>query len=99
MSNFAYRIIKAKWSNTEKVSFLAGIKVKGTDEVGLVNNITRIISSEYNINMRSLNFDTNDGLFDGTIMVYVYDTNHLTELIKKLKKVSGVIHAMRIDSN
>jgi GTP pyrophosphokinase len=49
--------------------------------------------------MRSLNFDTNDGLFDGTIMVYVYDTNHLTELIKKLKKVSGVIHAMRIDSN
>jgi GTP pyrophosphokinase len=99
MSNFAYRIVKAKWSNTEKVSFLAGIKVTGTDEVGLVNNITSIISSEYNINMRSLSFDTNDGLFDGTVMVYVYDTNHLTELIKKLKKVSGVMKVFRIDSN
>lgn len=96
MSNFAYRIVKAKWTNSEKISFLAGIKITGTDEVGIVNNITNIISSEYNVNMRSISFDTNDGIFEGTVMVYVQDTNHLTELIKKLKKVSGVVKVYRI---
>jgi len=98
MSNFGYRIVKAKWIGSERISFLAGIKVTGTDEVGIVNNITRIISSEYNVNMRSISFDTNEGLFDGTIMVYVQDTHHLTGLIKKLKQVSGVMKVFRIDS-
>jgi GTP pyrophosphokinase len=99
MSNFAYRIVKAKWTNEEKISFLAGINVQGIDEVGIVNNITRIISNELNVNMRSLSFDSNDGIFDGTIMVFVNDTNHLTELIDKLKKVPGVQRAFRMDGN
>lgn len=96
MSNFAYRIVKAKWTNSEKISFLAGIKITGTDDVGIVNNITNVISSEYNVNMRSISFETNDGIFEGTIMVFVQDTNHLTELIKKLKKVLGVVKVFRI---
>ncbi len=99
MSNFAYRVVKAKWTNQESISFLAGIKVTGTDEVGIVNNITKIISNELNVNMRSISFDTNDGIFEGTIMVFVNDTNHLTDLMKKLKKVSGVITVNRVDSN
>jgi GTP diphosphokinase / guanosine-3',5'-bis(diphosphate) 3'-diphosphatase len=99
MSNFAYRIVKAKWTNEEKISFLAGINVQGIDEVGIVNNITRIISNELNVNMRSLSFDSNDGIFDGTIMVFVNDTTHLTELIDKLKKVPGVQRAFRMDGN
>lgn len=99
MSNFAYRIVKAKWTNEEKISFLAGINVQGIDEVGIVNNITRIISNELNVNMRSLSFDSNDGIFEGTIMVFVNDTNHLTELIDKLKKVPGVQRAFRMDGN
>ena len=96
MSNFAYRIVKAKWTNSEKISFLAGIKITGTDDVGIVNNITNVISSEYNVNMRSISFETNDGIFEGTVMVFVQDTNHLTELIKKLKKVLGVVKVFRI---
>jgi GTP pyrophosphokinase len=99
MSNFAYRVVKAKWTNQESISFLAGIKVTGTDEVGIVNNITKIISNELNVNMRSISFDTNDGIFEGTIMVFVNDTNHLTDLMKKLKKVSGVLTVNRVDSN
>ena len=98
MSNFAYRVVKAKWTNQAQIAFLAGIKVTGTDEMGIVNNITKIISNELNVNMRSISFDTNDGIFDGTIMVFVNDTNHLTDLIKKLKKVSGVITVYRVDS-
>jgi GTP pyrophosphokinase len=99
MSNFAYRVVKAKWTNQASISFLAGIKVSGTDEVGIVNNITKIISNELNVNMRSISFDTNDGIFEGTIMVFVNDTNHLTDLMKKLKKVSGVLTVNRVDSN
>jgi guanosine-3',5'-bis(diphosphate) 3'-pyrophosphohydrolase len=97
MSNYAYRVVKAKWSQ-ELLSFLAGIKVSGIDEMGIVNNITKVISNELNVNMRSISFDTNDGTFEGTIMVFVHDTKHLTDLMNKLKKVPGVLQVKRIDS-
>jgi GTP pyrophosphokinase len=99
LSNYAYRVVKAKWTSQELISFLSGIKITGIDEVGIVNNITKIISNELNVNMRSISFDTNDGTFEGTVMVFVHDTNHLTELMKKLKKVNGVLSVNRIDSN
>ncbi len=97
LSNYAYRVVKAKWTSKELISFLAGIKITGIDEVGIVNNITKIISNELNVNMRSISFDTNDGTFEGAIMVFVQDTNHLTELTKKLRKVKGVLNVTRID--
>ncbi|HEY1037998.1 MAG TPA: bifunctional (p)ppGpp synthetase/guanosine-3',5'-bis(diphosphate) 3'-pyrophosphohydrolase [Bacteroidia bacterium] len=97
LSNYAYRVVKAKWNSQHLISFLAGIKIKGTDELGLVNNITKVISTQYNVNMRSINFDTEGGVFEGTIMVYVHSTEHLTQLIGKLKKVNGVQSVVRID--
>lgn len=99
MSNYAYRIVKARWTGQEQISFLAGIKVSGIDEVGLVNNVTKIISNELSVNMRSLNFDTHDGIFEGMIMLFVHDAQHLTELMKKLKKVNGVLSVSRINPN
>lgn len=99
MSNYAYRIVKARWTNQEQISFLAGLHIQGIDEVGLVNNITKIISSELSVNMRSLSFDTQDGTFEGNIMLFVHDTQHLTELMKKLRKVNGVIAVTRINPN
>ncbi|HTL82496.1 MAG TPA: bifunctional (p)ppGpp synthetase/guanosine-3',5'-bis(diphosphate) 3'-pyrophosphohydrolase [Bacteroidia bacterium] len=99
MSNFAYRIVKARWTGQEQISFLAGIRISGIDEVGLVNNVTKIISSELSVNMRSLSFDTHDGTFEGTIMLFVHDTEHLTSLMKKLKKVNGVIAVTRVNPN
>ncbi len=98
MSNHAYRIVKAKWNSQKILSFLAGIKIVGIDKIGLVNNITQIISTELNVNMRSLSFDTNDGTFEGMIMVFVQDTTHLTNLLEKLKQVDGVIQVTRLDS-
>jgi GTP pyrophosphokinase len=97
LSNYAYRVVKAKWVNDQLISFLAGIKLTGTDELGIVNNITEIISNENNVNMRSINFDTDDGMFEGTVMVYVHDTKHLNHLIENLKKVKGVNRVERID--
>jgi GTP diphosphokinase / guanosine-3',5'-bis(diphosphate) 3'-diphosphatase len=98
LSNFAYQIVKAKWNNNNNLAFLAGIKINGFDQVGIVNKITQIISSELNVNMRSISFDSNDGIFEGLIMVYVQDTNHLDQLIENLKKVTGVINVERIDN-
>ncbi len=98
MSNYAYRIVKARWTSKEQIAFLAGIKVTGIDDVGLVNNITRLISGELNVNMRSISFDSDDGIFEGQIMVYVHNTKHLKKLIAKLKSIDGVINVSRIDS-
>lgn len=97
LSNYAYRVVKAKWVNEHLLSFLAGIKVKGIDKLGLVNEITKVISNEHQVNMRSIKFDTEDGLFEGEITVYVYDTKHLNRLIKNLKKVEGVTSVYRMD--
>jgi GTP pyrophosphokinase len=99
MSNYAYRIVKARWTGQQKIAFLAGIKLTGIDDVGIVNSITRIISNELNVNMRSVSFDSNDGVFEGKVMVFVQDTNHLTELIGKIKKVKGVTSCIRADSD
>ena len=99
MSNYAYRIVKARWTSQELIAVLAGIQIKGSDEVGIVNKITKIISNELHVNMRSISFDTDDGMFEGTIMVFVHDTNHLTGLIEKLQQVEGVQSIARIDNN
>ena len=98
MSNYAYRIVKARWTSQQKIAFLAGLKITGIDEVGLVNNVTKVISNELNVNMRSISFDSNDGVFEGTVMVFVHDTKHLKELKDKLRQIDGVISVSRIDS-
>jgi GTP pyrophosphokinase len=99
MSNYAYRIVKARWMNQQQLAFMAGIRVNGIDDVGIVNNITRIISNELNVNMRSISFDSHDGVFEGNIMVFVHDTDHLTSLMGKIKQVKGVTSVIRVDSN
>lgn len=97
MSNYAYRIVKAKWTGQKQIAFLAGIKITGTDDVGVVNNITKVISNELKVNMRSISIDSNEGLFDGTIMLFVHDTAHLDKLIAKLQLVKGIYSVTRID--
>ena len=96
-SNYAYRVIKARWIDEQKIAFLAGIKILGIDDVGIVNTITQVISNELHVNMRSISFDSHDGIFEGMIMVYVYDTSHLNSLIKKLEKLNGVTRVERVD--
>ncbi len=97
MSNFAYRIVKARWKGKDSVEFLAGLRFSGIDEVGLVNKITSIISHQHNVNMRSISFESNDGIFEGKVMAYVQDTDHLMSLIDKLRRVNGVRSVERVD--
>jgi GTP pyrophosphokinase len=97
MSNFAYRIVKARWKGKDTVEFLAGIRFSGIDDVGLVNKITTIISHEHNVNMRAISFESNGGIFEGKVMAYVHDTDHLNSLMDKLKRVRGVRIVERVD--
>ncbi len=98
MSNFGYRIVKAKWNSQKQLAFLTGIKIIGIDEVGLINNLTTVISNDFKVNMRSITVDSHEGIFEGSIMVYVNDTMHLDNLIAKLKLVRGVTDVSRFDT-
>ena len=73
--------------------------MKGIDDIGVVNNITKIISEELSVNMKSLSFESHDGIFDGKITLYIQNTNHLNELIEKLIKLKGVISINRAEDS
>jgi len=98
LSNHNNRVIKAKWTSQHEVSFLTGLKVVGTDRVGLINDVSKIISEELKVNMSSIAFRSDQGIFEGEIMLYVNDTRHLDLLISKLEKVEGVVKVARFDS-
>ncbi len=98
MSQFGNRIVKAKWRNHEGVSILTGIKINGIDRKGLVKEITDLISGQLNLNMRSVNFESSEGVFDGIVMVYVQNLENLNELISELKKIKGIDKVNRINS-
>lgn len=95
MSKMAYRCIKARWKSDDMVERVAGIKIIGIDHFGLVNKITEIISNQININMKSISFETNDGVFEGRIKVLVYDTTHLEQLTSEFEQVEGVKRVVR----
>jgi GTP pyrophosphokinase len=99
MANYGYRIVKARWTNQQELAFLTGIRITGIDDVGLINQITTVISNDFKVNMRSITVDSDNGIFEGSIMVYVNDTEHLDNLIKKLKLVKGVTAVTRFDSD
>jgi len=90
--------VRAKWTDQLELSFLAGIRFKGSDRVGIVNDVTRIISTSLKVNMRSISVESNDGFFEGQIIVFINDTDHLNKLIQRLAKVNGVLQVERFDS-
>lgn len=96
MSNYAYRVINANWATKKDREFMAKLHFTGVDDIGLVNQITSTISSESNINIKSLSFDTNDGIFDGEVSILIKDTKQLADLIESLKIIEGVFSVERI---
>ena len=98
MANYGYRIIKAKWNKQQELTFLTGLHIIGIDDVGLINNITKVISNDFKVNMRSITVDTDNGIFDGSIMIFVNDKDHLDNLIKNLLEVKGVTGVTRFDA-
>lgn len=95
---YPYRIIPAKWRESNKrTSFQATIKMSGTDEVGIVAQISHVISKDIGVQMRSINIDSVNGEFDGTLRVYVNNLEHLDFLMRKLHHIKGVLHVSRAD--
>ena len=89
-SNFAYRIIQAKWKDSSQEEFKAIIKLAGIDNLGLVNDVTREISNNMNVNIRNITFDSVDGIFTGKITVIVKNNTILKKLMEHLKKINGI---------
>ena len=93
---FGYRIVKAKWSGKGSSQYSITLRIIGTDDIGIVNNLTSIISKDEKLVLRSINIDSHDGLFSGTLVVMINDNTRLEALIKKLRTVRGVKQVERI---
>ena len=93
---FGYRIVKAKWSGKGMSQYAITLRIIGNDDIGIVSNITNIISKEDKLTMRSINIDSHDGLFSGNVVLMIEDNSKLNQLIKKLKTVKGVKQIIRI---
>ncbi len=93
---FGYRIVKAKWSGKGTSQYAITLRIIGHDDIGIVSNITNIISKEDKLTMRSINIDSHDGLFSGNVVLFIEDNSKLNQLIKKLKTVKGVKQIIRL---
>ncbi|MBQ4223403.1 MAG: bifunctional (p)ppGpp synthetase/guanosine-3',5'-bis(diphosphate) 3'-pyrophosphohydrolase [Prevotella sp.] len=93
---FGYRVVRAKWSGKGSSQYSITLRVVGNDDIGIVNNITSIISKDEKLVMRSINIDSHDGLFSGILVVQLDDTSRLEALVKKLRTVKGVKQVERI---
>ena len=93
---FGYRIVRAKWSGKGSSQYAITLRVIGNDDIGIVNNLTSIISKDEKLILRSINIDSHDGLFSGNLTIMIDDNTRLEALIKKLRTVKGVKQVMRI---
>lgn len=95
-SNYAYRIMQAKWIDSSQQEFAAQITLSGIDNMGLVNHITKVISDNMHVNMKSISFQSDDGIFSGKINVIVNNSTMLRKLMENLKKINGIDKVTRV---
>ena len=93
---YGYRVVKARWSGKGSSQYSITLRVVGNDDIGIVNNLTSIISKDEKLVLRSINIDSHDGLFSGNLVVMLEDTSRLEALLKKLRAVRGVKQVERI---
>jgi GTP pyrophosphokinase len=97
LSKYAYRVIKANWYSKSDTNLVTSLMIDGTDRLGVIDDVTKIISSQLKVNMKSINVDLKDGIFHGKIELFVSDTLQLSKLIKKLQKINNVTFVKRVD--
>ena len=98
LANYGHRVVKTKWAKNKEISFLTGLSIIGLDDVGVVNKITSIISGELKINIAALTIESKEGLFQGTIKVYVHDKEELETLVDRIKSLNGIQQVNRFDT-
>ena len=94
-SNYAYRIVNAKWIDSSQNEFTAKLQLTGLDDLGLVNKVTQVISNTNNVNISRMSFDSNDGTFEGKILLKIKNTSLLKKMIKQLQNINGVDKVIR----
>jgi len=98
MANYSHRIVKTKWAKNKEISFLTGLRIIGLDDVGVVNKITNVISGDLRINISGLSIESREGMFEGTIKVFVHDKEELDELVKRLSSLQGIQQVERFET-
>lgn len=96
LSNQGEKIVAVEWTKFKKQSYLTRLLLEGFDRLGIVSQVTNIISNENNINMRTVQFETNNGIFRGELFLYIHNTDDLNNLISQLKKIKGIENVSRI---
>ncbi len=96
-SNYAYRILSARWIDSSKHDFIVHLKIKGFDRPGMAKDITRLITDDEQLNMKNVNLKEQGGIFEGDIALYIKNTDHLKQVIKDLKKIEGVEKVLRVE--
>jgi GTP pyrophosphokinase len=97
MSKYGNRIVKTKWRENEQVTFLVGVKINGNDRKGLWRDMSRVISKNLDLNVKSVNLNAAEGTFEGTIMLYISDVDHLNTLMDELRKIEGIDKVYRMN--
>ncbi len=98
MANYGHRIVKTKWAKNKEISFLTGLKIIGMDDVGVINKITNVVSGDMKINIAALTIESGEGIFQGTIKIFVHDKEELDELVERLKHLNGIHTVDRFDT-
>lgn len=98
LASYGHRIVRTKWAKNKEISFLSGVVITGLDDVGVIQKITNVISAELRMNMRSMSIDSTDGIFKGTIKVYVHDREELDVLCHRLSELDGISKVERIEA-
>ncbi len=98
LANYGHRIVKTKWAKNKEISFLTGLKIIGMDDVGVVNKITTIISGDLRLNISAITIESKEGVFEGTIRLFVHDIEELEELVNRLKNLQGIHSVDRFDA-
>ena len=98
-SNYAYRIMQAKWIDSSQQEFKAILKITGMDSLGLTNELTQVISSQMNVNIQSISLSGEAGIFNGQVTVVVQNNTILKKLMENIKKIDGIEKIIRVNKN
>jgi len=98
LANYGHRIVKTKWAKNKEISFLTGLRIIGMDDVGVVNKITTVISGDMRINISAITIESKEGVFEGSIRLFVHDKDELDELVRRLKALNGIQSVERFET-
>jgi len=98
LANYGHRIVKTKWAKNKEISFLTGLRIIGMDDVGVVNKITTVISGDMRINISAITIESKEGVFEGSIRLFVHDKDELDELVGRLKALNGIQSVERFET-